>query len=151
MFDKIGLVKFKYRKIPNVSHPGQQWFTRPYLKVRLFSGSNYKDVLALVDSGADSCLFHGSIAGELGIDMRSGARSEFAGIAAGHVVEAFSHGVELQIEGFVEKIRLDVAFADSDTIGGLLGGIGFFDSYKVVLEKYKGRFQVESRPARVHS
>lgn len=139
-------MKFKYRKIPNLSHPGRQWFNRPYLKVRLFNGENYKDVLALVDSGADSCLFHSSIADELGIDVRSGLRTEFGGIAAGQIVEAFIHTVEMQVEGFAEKVRLEVAFADSDAIGGLLGGIGFFDNYKVTLEKYKGRFQVETRP-----
>lgn len=139
-------MKFKYRKIPNLSHPGKQWFNRPYLRVRLFNGKEYKDVLALVDSGADSCLFHSSICEELSIDFRSGKRTEFGGIAAGQIVEAFIHTVELQVEGFTEKVALEVAFADSDAIGGLLGGIGFFDNYKVTLEKYKGRFQIESRP-----
>jgi hypothetical protein len=114
--------------------------------VRLFNGENYKDVLALVDSGADSCLFHSSIAVELGIDFRSGIRMEFCGIAAGQMVEAFIHTIEMQVEGFAERVTLEIAFADSDAIGGLLGGIGFFDNYKVTLEKYKGRFQVETRP-----
>lgn len=76
-------MKFRYRKIPNQSHPGRDWFNRPYLKVRLFNAENYKDVLALVDSGADSCLFHSSISDELGIDSRSGLRTEFGGIPQG--------------------------------------------------------------------
>ena len=139
-------MKFKYRKIPSNSYPGQPWLTRPYLKIRLFSGANYKDVLALVDSGADSCLFHASIANELGVNMRAGLRAEFGGIVAGHIVEAFIHRVDLQVEGFAERIGLDVAFAESDAIGGLLGGLGFLDNYRVILEKYRGRFQVESRP-----
>jgi predicted aspartyl protease len=118
----------------------------------LFSGERYQDVLALVDSGADSCLFHASVADELGLELREGLRTEFGGIAAGHVVEAFIHTIEMQIEGFADKIAVEVAFADSDAIGGLLGGIGFFDYYKVTLEKYKGRFQVDVRPpAREHS
>jgi hypothetical protein len=52
----------------------------------------------------------------------------------------------MQVEGFAEKVTVEVAFADSDAIGGLLGGIGFFDNYKVMLEKYKDRFQVDARP-----
>ena len=139
-------MKFKYRKIPNVTHPGKGWFNRPYLKVRLFNGAKHQDVLALVDSGADACLFHSSIADELGIDTRSSLRTDFGGIAAGEVVEAYVHNVEVQVEGFAERVTIEVCFADSDAIGGLLGGIGFFDNYKVTLEKYKGRFQVETRP-----
>lgn len=139
-------MKFKYRKIPNLAHPANKWVSRPYLQVRLSYENSHKDVLALVDSGADSCLFHSSVADELGIVLRDGWVKEFGGIAAGANVQAYMHTIQMQIQGFEEKVEFEAAFADSDAIGGLLGGIGFFDNYKLTLEKYKGRFQVESRP-----
>lgn len=139
-------MKFKYRKIPDLSHPSRKWVSRPYLIVRLFSRSRQKDVLSLVDSGADYCLFHSSIADELGITMRDGWVKEFGGISAGEPVQAYMHRISMQLQGFSEIFELEAGFADSDAIGGLLGQVGFFDCYKVTLEGYKGRFQIDHRP-----
>lgn len=141
-------MKLKYRKIPDLISRSKKWISRPYLRVRLFYGSGHKDVLSLVDSGADYCLFHSSVADELGIDLRTGWPKEFGGIAAGEPVQAYVHAVQMQIEGFTERVEIEAAFADPDAIGGLLGQAGFFDNYKVTIERYKGRFQVESRPPR---
>lgn len=108
-------------------------------------------MLSLVDTGADYCLFHSSVADELGINLKSGWLKDFGGIAAGQTVQAYMHTIQIQVQGFKEKVEIEVGFADSDAIGGLLGGVGFLDNYKVTLEKYKGRFQVELRPPRGHS
>ena len=103
-------------------------------------------MLSLVDSGADYCLFHSSVAEELGIDLKSGWIKDFGGIAAGQSVQAYMHTILIEIQGFRERVEIEAGFADSDAIGGLLGGVGFLDNYKITLEKYKGRFQIESRP-----
>ena len=139
-------MKFRYKKIPALSHPSRKWVSRPYLTVRLFYGFHQKDVLSLVDSGADYSLFHSSIADELGIDMRTGWQKEFGGIAAGEPVQAYMHTIGMQIRGFAETFQVEAGFADSDAIGGLLEQTGFFDCYKITLEGYKGRFQVDHRP-----
>jgi hypothetical protein len=138
-------MKFKYKKIPDLEHPSRRWVSRPYLLVNLFHGTNKRQVLSLVDSGADYCLFHSSIADELGIDLKSGWIKDFGGIAAGYSVQAYMHTIQIEIQGVGERVEIEVGFADSDAIGGLLGGVGFFDNYKVTLEKYKARFQVEPR------
>jgi hypothetical protein len=139
-------MKFKYRKIPDLEHPSRKWVSRPYLLVTLFHGTNKRPVLSLVDSGADYCLFHSSVAEELGIDLKSGWIKDFGGIAAGQSVQAYMHTIQIEIQGFRERVEIEAGFADSDAIGGLLGGVGFLDNYKITLEKYKGRFQIESRP-----
>lgn len=144
-------MKFKYKKIPDLEHPSRKWVSRPYLHVTLFYGANKRRVLSLVDSGADYCLFHASVAAELGIDLKSGWLKDFGGIAAGQAVQAYMHTIRIEIQGFAERVEIEAGFADSDAIGGLLGGVGFLDNYKVTLEKYKGRFQIESRPVREHS
>lgn len=102
-------------------------------------------MLALVDSGADYCLFHSSVADELGIDLKRGWVKDFAGIAAGQIVQAYMHTIQLEVQGCDKRFEIEAGFADSDAIGGLLGGIGFFDNFKITLEKYKGRFQIEPR------
>ena len=56
------------------------------------------------------------------------------------------HTISMQVQGLAETFQFEAAFADSDAIGGLLGQSGFFDCYKVTLEGYKGRFQVDQRP-----
>jgi len=139
-------MKFKYRKIPDLGHPSKKWVSRPYLTVSLCHGTSHKDVLCLIDSGADYCLFHSSIADELGIDMRAGWEKKFGGISAGEPVQAYMHTISMQIQGFAEMFQFEAGFADSDAIGGLLGQAGFFDCYMVTFEGYKGRFQVEHRP-----
>jgi|SRR5882724_10652983 len=144
-------MKFKYKKIPDLEHPSRKWVSRPYLLVTLIHGTNKRPVLSLVDSGADYCLFHSSLANELGIDLKSGWTKDFGGIAAGQSVQAYMHTIQIEVHGFGERIEIEAGFADSDAIGGLLGGVGFLDNYKVTLEKYKGRFQIESRPVREHS
>ncbi|SRR6266446_5260734 len=144
-------MKFKYKKIPDLAHPSKNWVSRPYLLVTLYYGTNKRPVLSLVDSGADYCLFHSSVASELGIELKGGWLKEFGGIATGEPVQAYMHTIQIEIQGFAERVEIEAGFADSDSIGGLLGGVGFLDNYKVTLEKYKGRFQIESRPPRGHS
>jgi len=63
--------RFDYRKIPDRTSPSKFWVKRPKLQVTLFNGSKRQVVISLVDSGADVCLFHSSIADRLGIDVKS--------------------------------------------------------------------------------
>ena len=51
------------------------------LQVTLFNGTKRKQIVCLVDSGADECLFHASIARSSGIDVGSGRYKVFDGIA----------------------------------------------------------------------
>lgn len=81
----------------------------------------------------------------LGIDVQAGRLKRFVGIAAGHFVEAYMHGLQMQIQGFSEKIDLEVGFTDSDWVSGILGQSGFFDNYRVTFERFRGRFEVTSR------
>ena len=98
-----------------------------------------------MDSDADDCLFHTSVGERLGIYVQVGRLKRFAGIAAGHFVDAYIHAVQMQIQGFSEKIDLEAGFTDSEWVYGLLGQSGFFANYRVTFERYRGRFEVTSR------
>ena len=96
-------MKFKYKKIPDMEHPSRKWVARPYLLVTLFHGPNKRPVLSLIDCGADYCLFHSSVAEELGINLKSGWLKEFGGIAEGHPIQAYMHTIQIENSGIQGK------------------------------------------------
>jgi hypothetical protein len=139
-------MKFKYRKVPDNTDPRRKFTSVPILQVRLFHGSKYQDVRCLLDSGADDCLFHGPIGELLGIDVRGGMEKKYYGVG-GMEVTGYLHAIQLQVQGFSEVIDLEVAFTYDHDVA-ILGQTGFFDSYQVIFERYKGRFQIKPRPLR---
>lgn len=138
--------RFDYRKIPDHTQPKRLWLKRPMLQVTLSNGTKRQVVISVVDSGADVCLFHSSIADRLGIDMKSVQPIRIDGIADDSPIEAYFHTVELQVQDFPNGITIQAGFTDSDGIAGLLGQSGFFKNYRVTFEGYQGRFWVEDRP-----
>jgi hypothetical protein len=138
--------KFDYRKIPDHTKPKPLWFKRPMLQVTLFNGARSQVVISLIDSGADICLFHSSIADRLGIDLKSVDSINVDGIADKQPVKAYFHTVELQVQDFSEKIEIQAGFTESEGISGLLGHYGFLESYRVILEGYRGCFWIEDCP-----
>jgi hypothetical protein len=134
-------MRFRYTEIRN--HQGfAKPYHRPYLIVRLTYGTKYKDVIALVDSGADLCLFHSDIGKLIGIDVEAGSQLAFEGVS-GAQATAYLHPVELIVRG-VDKINLEVGFTDSMAVGtGLLGQQGFFDQLKIKFRLCGGYFEIE--------
>lgn len=135
-------MKFRYKRLPDNVDP-KGYSTHPLIQVRLSYGHKALNLRALIDSGAADCLFHKSVGLALGIDVESGAPKTYTGIASqsvtGHV-----HPLKLQVQGFSEWIHVEAGFIDSDVIP-LLGQSGFFDNYQILFERYRGRFEVNSR------
>ena len=96
---------FDYRKVPDHTIPRKRWMKRPLLQVTLFNGTQRKQVVCLVDSGADECLFHASIGRRLGIDIESGRYKRFDGIAGS--LEAYMHMIEIQIQDSPERVEIE--------------------------------------------
>ena len=120
-------MRFRYTDIQNNQDP-QRPFRRPYLIVRLINGNKQKDVISLVDSGADVCLFHSDIGRMLGIEIQVAPQLAFQGISGVKEV-AYLHRVDLVVRG-LSSITLDVGFTSSMAVGtGLLGQRGFFEQF----------------------
>src|SRR5437867_12765324 len=134
---------FDYRKIPNLTIPRKRWIKRPMLQATLFNGTKYQQIVCLVDSGADECLFHASIGRSLGIDLHSGMHKVFDGIAGS--IEAYMHPVEIQIQDFSERVKMEAGFTESAGVHAILGQVGFFENFKICFERYRWRIDVTSR------
>jgi hypothetical protein len=136
-------MRFPYTEIPNHQDPTRP-FHRPYLIVRLSHGSRHKDVISLVDSGADLCLFHSDIGKLIGIDVESGSELAFQGVS-GVRASAYLQRVSLTVRG-MSSISLDVGFTDSMAVGtGLLGQQGFFEQFEINFKLNDRLFEVLER------
>lgn len=134
-------MKFDYLKQPNFLNPAKPWISRPLIPIRLTHQDKHLDVYALVDSGADVSVFHSSIAKELGIDIQSGRKEKFFGIA-GEGVDVYFHKIKLQIIGAPEVIEIEAGFTDSKGVAAILGQAGFFENYHIKFERDKERVEI---------
>jgi len=129
-------MKFDYLKQPNFRDPQKPWVSRPFIPVRLFYQNSHIDLFALIDSGADACLFHISLGRALGIPVEQGERQVFYGIEASGV-EVYFHQIRLEIRGVAGTIVIKAGFVDSKNVSGILGQQDFFENYKITFERSK--------------
>ena len=133
-------MRFRYTDIHNHQDPRRP-FQRPYLIIRLINGDRHKDVISLVDSGADVCLFHSDIGRMLGIEIETAPQLSFQGISGAREV-AYLHRVGLAVRG-LNAITLDVGFTNSMAAGtGLLGQRGFFEQFSINFQLSENFFEV---------
>lgn len=137
-------MKFPYIKVPTVD-PSKKWISRPIISVMLIGSKRSVIVDALIDSGADKCLFHSDLAEEIGLDLQKGKQEIFSGIT-GKQITAFNHKINLQILGIHEKIELIAGFADAPGVFAILGQEGFFDAFRIKFEKDHNA--IEIKPAK---
>jgi hypothetical protein len=126
-------MKFDYLEIPS-REPGKPSARRPYIPIRILHGNKFQDLMCLVDSGADLCLFPAKIGELLAIDIESGRTEQIGGIAEAPIV-AYIHTVRLIVRG-LSGVDVEAGFTESKGIrAGILGQIGFFDKYKITFER----------------
>ena len=115
----------------------------PLVDIDLFTSdrikSNFK-YRVLVDSGADTCLFHGAVGETLGLNVKSGRKSPMKGVTSKEG-EVFYHTVVVSLDG--QEVESVVGFSyDLDMPFGLLGQVGFFDSFRVCFDLPKRDFDI---------
>lgn len=117
---------------------------RPVVPVRLDCAGKVWATYAIVDSGADQCLFPSFIVGLLGLNVQTARVSTFQGAGSVNQVSVFFDDIGVSV-GNVPRFSTTVAFsAAMDQCGlGLLGQNGFFDRFKVDFDLPKKFFYVE--------
>lgn len=107
----------------------------PLIPVRLSynHGKQTPRIEALVDSGADDCLFHSDIAHGLGIkSVEDGIHATTGGIVPGVKTDVFFHQVNLWVGA--DMIKLMAGFSKGMSVGALLGRRGFFENFIVTFD-----------------
>lgn len=132
-------MKYQYLTVLN-SDPNGKHFHRPVVDVEIFGPKNNINTLALLDSGADNCLFHLEYAKAIGIDLDKCKKSATTGVEGGKM-EIYLTEVTIKVKG-LEKIKVPIGFIDSKSVNGLLGQIGFFDLNRIKFERDHRVFEI---------
>lgn len=118
---------------------------RPIIPITIFHGDKSIDTLALIDSGADFCVFHKDIADLLGIDLSKLKKFPFSGINPSPTDPQGSFvDVELTIQGR-KTIKTAVVFSGDISNNGyaILGQQGFFNNYKVCFDYVRKEIELK--------
>ncbi len=129
-------MKFPYRKEPATSgpaHKGRTNILRPRIRIRLVHEKRFIDLLALVDSGADDCVFPLEVAEELNLRLDPRNANRYGGIGAGHISAIFTN-VTLQVNDHT-TIKPYAGFSDAPSVVPILGQAGFFDQFEVTFNR----------------
>ena len=126
-------MKFPYVKTPH-SDPNKKWVARSIIPVTLFGPKGKVHVYALIDSGADRCLFNIEIANEIGINVTAGEANRGYGIE-GRGIDIYIHKIRLQVKDIDKKIEVNAGFTDAQGVIPILGQDGFFDNFRIKFEK----------------
>ena len=133
-------MKFPYIKTPSAD-PRKKWASRPMIQIMLFGPSGSITVWALIDSGADKCLFHSALGKEIGLVIEKGEKEDFSGIE-GEKITAYLHQIQLQVVGIDEKAEIAAGFTDAKGVFAILGQEGFFDAFRIKFEKNHNAIEI---------
>lgn len=128
-------MKFQYKKV-------SQNAVRPIVDVGLsYNRGAKQNIYALIDSGADYCLFGKQIGELLGIQVRKGKYMPMTGIS-GKKQHGYLHKITVTIGGWDIEINA-VFLSDDDLPMSLLGQVGFFEKTKISFDYEKGEIEVK--------
>lgn len=130
--------------LPSQAFPNRNSTPRPVLAVILVNGNLIWPCYAIVDSGADDCVFPASFAARIGLNLASGRHYPFRG-AGGGDQDAHFFDIQFVIPN-VTRYRLAVGFTPAlEGAGiGLLGQNGFFSRFRVGFNLRRGLFTLDT-------
>lgn len=138
-------LKFSFQKFPqnpNEAFPDHKQAQRPVIPIKVKYQGKEIDYLALIDSGADFCVFHGEIGQFLGIDIENGKKLEFFGVT-GEKEVAYFHKIIINIGGHDKECYCGFSKLNNSKLPyGILGQRGFFDVFKITMDYKKNRIEL---------
>lgn len=106
----------------------------PILNVSIiYKHTESKRFEAVVDSGAPTCLFHGSIGKVLGMKIETGEEGPLGGVVANVKTKVYYHPIKLKVNGQMISIAR-AGFSNDLGVLAILGREGFFDNYVVTFD-----------------
>jgi predicted aspartyl protease len=142
-------MKFDYYKfpLPGKSELFGNSIIRPIVPITIVDPSDKNKFInynALIDSGADFCIFDAEIGEYLGLDIKSGDKEMFGGVQNGSGSEAFLHEIIMKIGGREYAAKVAFSYDISKDGYGILGQKGFFDEFAVKFDYSKE--EIDLRP-----
>ncbi len=140
-------MRFSYRKLllPRHSPYFGASVLKPIIPIKISVGDKELYYSALVDSGADFCIFDAEVGEYLGSDIKAGQRVEFSGIEDHGGSVAFLHDISLDIGGWSYKTKIGFSYDISRRGFGVLGQRGFFDIFIVKFDLAKEEIELRGR------
>lgn len=140
-------MKFKYFKLP-LDKP-DKFFGKTLLKaiipIKIINNDKPIKYAALIDSGADFCIFDAEIGELIGLNIKSGDKIEFGGIQKLKGATAYIHNIEIAIGGWSYKIKAGFSYDIAKHGYGILGQRGFFDIFVVKFDLLREEIELKSR------
>jgi hypothetical protein len=144
-------MKFRYVEFPakpDAAFPNRQSTSRPLLAILLEKNAKQIMTYALVDSGADTCIFPASIATQLGITIPNPNAYVFSGssdvpqIAYFETVKATIWNSDAADSPLVFELYAGFCDTLEHTGIGLLGQDGFFSRFRLTFDRQGNSFTV---------
>jgi hypothetical protein len=135
------MISIPYSPFPippsNKLDPKQSSLFRPVVELKLKSKDGKEiSYSALIDSGADYCLFHGIIGEQIGLNVKKGKPLNFYG-TGGRTQTAYFHEIMFSIEGTEITTMVGFSYGLESLNVGLLGQTGFFNKFKIEFDLQK--------------
>jgi len=140
-------MKFNYFKLP-LSRRSDFFgnsILKPIIPIKISKGNQTLQYAALIDSGADFCIFDAEIGEYLGLDIYSGSKEIFGGIQEKDGSEAFLHEVVINIGGWNYETTVGFSYDIAKHGFGILGQRGFFDIFVVKFDLLKEEIELKER------
>lgn len=134
-------MRFDYTPVPT-KLPSRPYIHRPLFDVVLRGKSRALQIKAVIDTGADLCIFNYEVGEQLGFHPdQEGKREDIYGIE-GTPVETWIMNVQIFVPAFNKSFDTEVGFIRSKIAVLLLGQRGFFDHFKVTIERSNDSFDL---------
>lgn len=143
-------MKFRYLKFPLAVQSDFFGYSilKPIIPIGLTVGNEPFDYAALIDSGADFCIFDAGIGEALELNVKGGKRISFRGIQEADAAEAFLHEVTVLIGGQEHKVPIGFSYNIAQDGYGILGQKGFFDLFVVKFDLLKEEIELKEKQSR---
>jgi hypothetical protein len=121
---------FKYQTI------GKSNLPRPFIPLTLRYANHSVKIKALVDSGADFCMFDGALLNLLAPDLDLNTLEKISLSGVGGAAAGYVTHLEIGVNATFFSVPAVFSFEFSpDEFGGLAGQLGFFDAFKIQFDR----------------
>jgi hypothetical protein len=137
-------VPYTYFRIrPTSAFPNGRFAPKPILRLILLNGARELACHALVDSGAEDCIFPQSFMEQLGLDPKAAILEKSAGLGSSGIPTYFTN-VKIAFRGIAEfPVFAGFTTGLERTGFGLLGQSGFFDRFHIQFRLPEKHWSIE--------